>query len=106
MYTPYVCKLVVLMYLQFFAQKTRGARPRENIITMKPISQALAPYSYISGCCAVNELVSRALSIGIDVVTGVLGLEPRLTVLETGILPLDDAPICCHSLVALTTIAL
>ena len=62
---------------------------------MKPISQALAPYSNISGCCAVNELVSRALSIGIDVVTGVLGLEPRSTVLETGILPLDDAPISC-----------
>lgn len=28
-----------------------------------------------------------------SLMTGVLGLEPRLTVLETGILPLDDAPL-------------
>ena len=57
-----------------------------------PIGQALAPY-LPAGCCTVIELVSRVLFIGDLIVgTGVLGFEPRLTVLETGILPLDDAP--------------
>jgi len=35
---------------------------------IKPIGQALAP-CLMAGCCAVNELVSRALFIGDPIIT-------------------------------------